>query len=227
MAKTKHEETIDLYCTTCKFLNVSVMDSPCRECLENARESYQYESGKSIKLQNYSRTKKEELKMDKTKHEETRETLEEISPCGMCKYHLVFAFKDPCRECLKHASTVNSNGERIYENFVPKHEGLAGGKKDNVNHPSHYESSTSIECIQAMVLIFGEDAVADFCACNAFKYMWRYKHKNGMEDLKKAEWYLSYLGKMREDDPYKSGTFDPEVSNRLASLLEELMKKEQ
>ena len=63
-------------------------------------------------------------------------------------------------------------------------------KKDMVNHPSHYESSTSIECIDAMVLALGRRAVMDFCLGNAFKYLWRHKHKNGLEDLEKAKWYL-------------------------------------
>ncbi len=62
---------------------------------------------------------------------------------------------------------------------------------DNVNHPSHYEGSTSIECIEAMLVAFGKDAVYDFCKCNAFKYVWRYKNKNGKEDLDKAEWYVN------------------------------------
>ena len=61
---------------------------------------------------------------------------------------------------------------------------------DNVNHPAHYEGQTSIECIEAMQIAFGKRAVADFCLCNAFKYLWRHKHKNGAEDLKKAQWYL-------------------------------------
>ena len=49
---------------------------------------------------------------------------------------------------------------------------------DNVNHPKHYEGSTSLECIEAMELAFGRQAVTDFCKCNAFKYVWRYKHFN-------------------------------------------------
>lgn len=61
---------------------------------------------------------------------------------------------------------------------------------DNVNHPAHYEGQTSIECIEAMQIAFGKKAVADFCMCNAFKYLWRHKNKNGQEDLKKAQWYL-------------------------------------
>lgn len=62
-------------------------------------------------------------------------------------------------------------------------------KVDNVNHPKHYEESTSLECIEAMEIAFGRQAVIDFCKCNAFKYVWRYKHKNGLEDLNKALWY--------------------------------------
>ena len=66
---------------------------------------------------------------------------------------------------------------------------MEGQKIDNVNHPAHYEASTSIECIEAMELIFDFDDVQQFCLCNAFKYIWRHKHKNGLEDLDKAQWY--------------------------------------
>ena len=61
---------------------------------------------------------------------------------------------------------------------------------DNVNHPSHYEDSTSIECIEAMEITFGKFNVTVFCVLNAYKYIWRHKHKNGLEDLEKAQWYL-------------------------------------
>ena len=62
---------------------------------------------------------------------------------------------------------------------------------DNVNHPKHYEGATSIECIEAMIVAFGKQAVYDFCKCNAFKYVWRYQNKNGKEDLEKAAWYIN------------------------------------
>jgi hypothetical protein len=61
---------------------------------------------------------------------------------------------------------------------------------DSVNHPSHYETN-GVECIDAMEAAQGADAVQDFCICNAFKYIWRHKHKNGAEDIKKAVWYLT------------------------------------
>lgn len=62
--------------------------------------------------------------------------------------------------------------------------------KDNVNHPSHYNQG-GIECIDAMVSAFGKEAVKDFCICNAFKYIFRFKFKNGIDDIDKAIWYLN------------------------------------
>ena len=61
---------------------------------------------------------------------------------------------------------------------------------DKIN-PDHYKSETSLECIEAMEIVFGDEAVYNFCLCNAWKYIWRWKNKNGEEDLKKARWYLS------------------------------------
>ena len=60
---------------------------------------------------------------------------------------------------------------------------------DNIN-PDHYKGHTSLECIEAMQISFGRETVLHFCLCNAFKYIWRWKHKNGEEDLDKANWYV-------------------------------------
>ncbi len=59
---------------------------------------------------------------------------------------------------------------------------------DNVNNPRHYTLG-EVECIDAMESAYGIKAVMDFCTCNAFKYQWRFKEKNGIEDLYKAHWY--------------------------------------
>lgn len=65
--------------------------------------------------------------------------------------------------------------------------------KDNVNHPSHYTQG-AIECIDAIKEatkgLFGIEAV---CTGNIIKYVWRWKFKNGVEDLRKARWYLDRL----------------------------------
>lgn len=61
---------------------------------------------------------------------------------------------------------------------------------DNVKKPYHYNSG-DIECIDAMIAAFGIEEVKSFCKINAFKYIWRATNKNGLEDMKKAVWYLN------------------------------------
>jgi endonuclease YncB( thermonuclease family) len=64
--------------------------------------------------------------------------------------------------------------------------------KDNIN-PNHYRQG-DVECIDALeaatIRLNGIDAV---CTANAIKYLWRWKEKNGTEDLKKAQWYINRL----------------------------------
>lgn len=83
-------------------------------------------------------------------------------------------------------------------------------KHDNVNHPKHYDGNCSIECIDNMRLIFGNQRVTDFCIVNAYKYLSRYKYKNGNEDLKKAKWYLdeAEVLKLTMETDFDYGTFD-------------------
>lgn len=69
--------------------------------------------------------------------------------------------------------------------------------KDNVNHPHHYETG-KYECIDVMIETQGNEAVKDFCICNAFKYIYRHKNKNGVEDIKKAIWYLKKFIELEE-----------------------------
>lgn len=63
---------------------------------------------------------------------------------------------------------------------------------DNIN-PNHYRQG-SVECIDALeaatVNLKGIEAV---CTANAIKYLWRWKEKNGTEDLRKAQWYITKL----------------------------------
>ena len=70
-------------------------------------------------------------------------------------------------------------------------------KNDNVNHPNHYTHG-GIECIDAMESAFGIEWVQHFCACNAFKYIFRFINKNGLEDIDKAAWYLNKFKELEE-----------------------------
>ncbi|MBQ8707854.1 MAG: DUF3310 domain-containing protein [Succinivibrionaceae bacterium] len=65
---------------------------------------------------------------------------------------------------------------------------------DYVNHPPHYQTSSGLETID-VIEAFTED-LKGFEATNTgnvLKYMCRWKSKNGLEDLKKALWYLNRL----------------------------------
>ena len=65
--------------------------------------------------------------------------------------------------------------------------------KDNVNSPSHY-TQAGIECIDAITAaVSGKSGIEAVCVSNVIKYLWRYELKNGVEDVKKAQWYLNRL----------------------------------
>lgn len=70
--------------------------------------------------------------------------------------------------------------------------------KEEINHPDRYKTD-GVECIDVMLKIFGVDAVKSFCKLNAFKYIWREQHKNGVEDIKKAVWYLNKYIELSQD----------------------------
>ena len=62
---------------------------------------------------------------------------------------------------------------------------------DPVNSPKHYNQA-GIECIDAIRAATG-DGYENYLQGNIMKYLWRYRYKNGVEDLKKAQWYLTKL----------------------------------
>jgi hypothetical protein len=65
-------------------------------------------------------------------------------------------------------------------------------KDDMVNSPDHYNFA-DIECIDAIRAATGEDGFESYLQGNIMKYLWRYNYKNGLQDLRKAEWYLKRL----------------------------------
>ena len=89
---------------------------------------------------------------------------------------------------------------------------------DTVNQPGHYKKEASplettiraaltdngdidplnLECFEAMVSMLTIDEIRGYLRGNSFKYRWRYIHKNGTEDLKKAEWYEKKLLRLEE-----------------------------
>jgi len=69
--------------------------------------------------------------------------------------------------------------------------------KDMVNHPPHY-NKYGVECIEAIQSATGE-GYEYYLQGNIIKYLWRYRYKNGVQDLEKAQWYLDKLIKIKKD----------------------------
>lgn len=65
-------------------------------------------------------------------------------------------------------------------------------EEDNINHPAHYTQGT-VECIDAIESSMTPEEFRGYLKGCQIKYIWRYQHKGGMEDLKKARWYLDRL----------------------------------
>jgi len=64
--------------------------------------------------------------------------------------------------------------------------------KDAIN-PSHYQAG-KVECIDALAAAtVNKTGIEAVCTANVIKYLWRYEAKNGLEDVKKARWYLERL----------------------------------
>jgi hypothetical protein len=84
--------------------------------------------------------------------------------------------------------------EERYDDYMARK--INETQEDMVNNPSHYNKS-GIECIDA-IQAMTDEGFEHYLQGNIMKYLWRYRYKNGVEDLKKAEWYLHKLIKIRE-----------------------------
>lgn len=103
----------------------------------------------------------------------------------------------PLKDSTVHCSRINdedctqAEANELYELLLGKKPDEHCEPLDHpVLHPSHYTQG-NIQCIDAMESAFGKEAVATWCKLNSFKYIWRSEHKNGMEDIDKAIWYLN------------------------------------
>ena len=66
--------------------------------------------------------------------------------------------------------------------------------KDNVNHPEHYQTKSGLETIDVIeAFCDGINGIEAVCTANVIKYICRWNHKNGLQDLKKCRWYLDHL----------------------------------
>ena len=75
--------------------------------------------------------------------------------------------------------------------------GAVNALLDPVNNPVHYNKG-DIECIYGIEAMLTKEEFIGYLRGNSLKYRWRYPYKNGIEDLKKAEWYEKRLMEILE-----------------------------
>ena len=95
--------------------------------------------------------------------------------------HSMKIFKDDLK-----IDTLTINGKTLHDT------------EDMVNHPPHY-NKYGVECIDAIRAATGE-GFEYYLQGNVMKYLWRYRYKNGVEDLKKANWYLELMIEEKQDN---------------------------
>lgn len=112
--------------------------------------------------------------------------------CGVCK------IAGECND-ISHDATMGACC--MYEQSRPIAAQIfnaenARDKYDAVSHPSHY-CKGGVECLDAIKAALG-DKYEGFLAGNVLKYVYRYPDKNGVEDCKKAAYYLQKLIELKE-----------------------------
>tara|TARA_R110002020_G_scaffold238795_2_gene451331 strand:- start:482 stop:748 length:267 start_codon:yes stop_codon:yes gene_type:complete len=84
--------------------------------------------------------------------------------------------------------------------------------EDVVNHPPHYSGGEGgIECIDAMRSMLTREEYIGYLRGNSLKYRWRFRSKNGIEDLKKAAWYEEKLLEALTNAITKEQLWEPDV----------------
>ena len=115
--------------------------------------------------------------------------------CYNCVAEHVGVNKEPCKSCRDKSNWTAAAGVKASDNL----DCIADeSKPDKVNHPEHYNFGKH-ECIEEMERLFGPEAVLHWCMCNVYKYRYRATHKNGAEDLKKADWYMDKVIEMQKE----------------------------
>ena len=114
-----------------------------------------------------------------------------VLSCGRsCKDCWIEAVKDiKFKDDIEKDSTLFISTNGIYLDGNPI--------IDNVNHPNHYTQG-KYEVIDYIEDKLSKEELQGYCVGNVLKYVSRFKHKNRLEDLKKAEWYLNRLIKNME-----------------------------
>ena len=119
--------------------------------------------------------------------------------CSCC---LLEKFSDSCNFNRWSDDKLAIAYDHVYKNSEARLDGIPLKNEevkmdenvpDMVNHPQHYTQG-NIECIDALkAATVGKRGIEAVCVANVVKYLWRYEEKNGIEDVRKAKWYIERL----------------------------------
>lgn len=91
---------------------------------------------------------------------------------------------------------------------------------DNVCHPKHYTQG-GIECIDALkAATVGKTGIEAVCVANVIKYCWRYEEKNGLEDVRKAQFYINRLIQELEEKEPTTTTLDNNIDCDIGDCID-------
>lgn len=171
ISKKHQKEKVKKTCNDCKYRYEDSANYPCNRCHENDEFVAQE---KPIP---YNTTFCEHCRVD---------VGYTIIDTG-CNYPAKLAICDKCEQDVHVHSVEDYNVEHLQKSRLetPKTDELVEWcKPDEVNHPSHYNKG------RIEVIDFIEDQQLDFCLGNVIKYVCRHDKKGGLEDLRKAMFYL-------------------------------------
>lgn len=113
----------------------------------------------------------------------------------------IAAYPTEPRPLQKHIEDMILRDDIQSEKKAKYEKDMVNYEKDMVNHPSHYLTETGLETFEIIEAILGKEGAIYNCWGNVIKYISRWKKKGGLEDLKKAQWYISKMIELieRED----------------------------
>ncbi len=104
----------------------------------------------------------------------------------------------PIRSIVKDCSLFGDVSDDVLDKCLVSIK-ISDPKPEMVQHPAHYNQG-KVECIDAMAAAtVNKRGIEAICVSNIIKYLWRYEAKNGLEDVKKAQFYLNRLVDELED----------------------------
>ena len=125
--------------------------------------------------------------------------------CSCC---LLYKFSDACNFNRWPDDKLAIAYDHVYKNSEARLDGShlkdaeLNIEPDMVSHPKHYTQG-GIECIDALkAATVGKRGIEAVCVANVIKYLWRYEEKNGIEDVRKAKWYIERLLKELEESQH-------------------------